>query len=99
MLWVIEAKNIKQPFENYNGIDEVMDDYVFYHASRKIEVGDEVLSIYQLDEDGTILSSYSPKQLAAKIEKLIAAKKMKQGGIGIYPGFTHYDIRGTKARW
>lgn len=43
--------------------------------------------------------SFTPKQLAARIEKLIAAGKMKQGGIGIYPGFTHYDIRGTKARW
>ena len=43
--------------------------------------------------------SYTPKKLAAVIEKLIAEKKMKQGGIGIYPGFTHYDIRGTKARW
>lgn len=43
--------------------------------------------------------SYTPKQLAAVIEKLIKAGKMKQGGLGIYPGFTHYDIRGTKARW
>lgn len=43
--------------------------------------------------------NYSPKQLAAVIEELIAAGKMKQGGIGVYPGFVHYDIRGTKARW
>ena len=43
--------------------------------------------------------SKSPKQLAAIIEKLIKEKKMKQGGLGIYPGFTHYDVRGTKARW
>ncbi len=43
--------------------------------------------------------SYTPKKLAAAIEKLIAEKKMKQGGLGIYPGFVHYDIRGTKARW
>ena len=43
--------------------------------------------------------SFTPKQLAAVIEKLIKAGKMKQGGIGVYPGFTHYDIRGTIARW
>jgi len=42
---------------------------------------------------------YKPKQLAAEIEKLIAAGKMKQGGIGIYASFVHYDIRGTAARW
>ena len=43
--------------------------------------------------------SKTPKQLAAIIEKLIAEGKMKQGGIGLYPGFVHYDIRGIKARW
>lgn len=41
----------------------------------------------------------TPKQLAAIIERLIKQGLVKQGGIGIYPGFTHYDIRGTKARW
>lgn len=45
------------------------------------------------------VKSKTPKQLAIVIEKLIAEGKMKQGGIGIYPGFVHYDIRGTKARW
>lgn len=43
--------------------------------------------------------SKTPKQLGAIIEKLIVEKKMKQGGVGIYPGFVHYDVRGTKARW
>lgn len=43
--------------------------------------------------------SKTPKQMAAIIEKLIEAKKMKQGGVGLYPGFVHYDVRGVKARW
>lgn len=42
---------------------------------------------------------YTPKKLAAVIERLIKAGKMKQGGLGIYPGFVHYDIRNYKARW
>ena len=42
---------------------------------------------------------FTPKQLAAKIEELIAAKKIDQGGLGIYATFVHYDIRGTRARW
>lgn len=41
----------------------------------------------------------TPKQLAKIIETLIAKKKMKQGGLGVYPGFIHYDVRGYKARW
>jgi uncharacterized protein YcbK (DUF882 family) len=43
--------------------------------------------------------NFTPKQLAARVERLIKAKKMKQGGLGIYSGFIHYDIRGEKARW
>lgn len=43
--------------------------------------------------------SKSPKQLAAFIEKLIAAGTLKFGGIGVYPGFVHVDIRQGKARW
>jgi len=42
---------------------------------------------------------YEPQQLSEVIELLILKGKMKQGGIGVYPNFVHYDIRGTKARW
>lgn len=45
------------------------------------------------------IEGYTPKQVAAIIEKLIAAGKMKQGGIGIYSTWVHYDVRGTAARW
>jgi uncharacterized protein YcbK (DUF882 family) len=40
-----------------------------------------------------------PKTLANLIEDLIAKDCIKQGGVGRYNTFTHYDIRGTKARW
>lgn len=46
-----------------------------------------------------VTRDHTPKELALIIEKLIIEKKMKQGGIGIYPSFVHYDVRGTKARW
>lgn len=45
------------------------------------------------------VKSKTPKQLAAIIEKLITEGKMKQGGLGLYPGFVHYDIRAKKSRW
>jgi len=41
----------------------------------------------------------SPKEVHQAIERLIAEGKMKQGGLGLYSTFVHYDIRGTKARW
>jgi uncharacterized protein YcbK (DUF882 family) len=45
------------------------------------------------------IEGYTPKQVAAIIEKLIASGKMKQGGLGIYSTWIHYDCRGTAARW
>lgn len=42
---------------------------------------------------------YTPKQLASIIKKLIKQGKMMQGGVGVYPSFVHYDIRGTETRW
>ena len=45
------------------------------------------------------IAGMTPKQVAAVIEKLIAAGKMEEGGIGIYSTWVHYDHRNTKARW
>lgn len=43
--------------------------------------------------------SKTPKQLAAFIEKLIGQNILKFGGMGIYKGFIHVDIRKDKTRW
>ena len=45
------------------------------------------------------VAGMTPKEVALVIEALIEQGKMKQGGIGIYPSWVHYDVRGTKARW
>lgn len=45
------------------------------------------------------VKSKSPRQLVAIIEKLIAQGKLRFGGIGLYPGFVHVDVRKGKARW
>lgn len=42
---------------------------------------------------------YSPKQIHARIENLIAEGKMKNGGLGLYNTFVHYDVRNYAARW
>jgi uncharacterized protein YcbK (DUF882 family) len=41
----------------------------------------------------------SPLSVSRVIEKLIQEGKIKEGGIGIYNTWVHYDIRGTKVRW
>ena len=40
-----------------------------------------------------------PKEVSEVIEQLISEGRMKEGGIGIYRSWVHYDIRGFKARW
>lgn len=45
------------------------------------------------------IEGMTPRQVAATIEYFIQTGKMKQGGLGVYPTFVHYDIRGKKARW
>lgn len=41
----------------------------------------------------------TPKQLKAIVEELIKEGKLSIGGIGLYSGFLHVDIREGKARW
>lgn len=41
----------------------------------------------------------SPEILGLKIENLIKEGKMKNGGLGIYPSFVHYDTKDYGDRW
>ena len=43
--------------------------------------------------------SKTPRQLYRIISKMIRDNEIKEGGLGLYKGFVHYDTRGTKARW
>ena len=45
------------------------------------------------------VTGIAPEVLHALISRLIHEGKIKQGGLGLYPLFVHYDVRGTLARW
>ena len=45
------------------------------------------------------VKGFTPDEVADKLEDLIKDLTISQGGIGRYDTFTHYDIRGIKARW
>lgn len=45
------------------------------------------------------IKDISPKIVYNAIELLIKSEKMKEGGLGLYNSWVHYDHRGTKARW
>jgi uncharacterized protein YcbK (DUF882 family) len=46
-----------------------------------------------------VVESKTPDEVANIIKFLISEGKMTQGGLKAYDTFTHYDIRGYKARW
>jgi uncharacterized protein YcbK (DUF882 family) len=45
------------------------------------------------------IAKVKPEDVAKAIELLIKDGKMKEGGLGIYRTWVHYDFRGYKARW
>lgn len=46
-----------------------------------------------------VVQGVSPDEVADALEFLISTGMLKEGGVGRYNTFTHYDIRGTRARW
>lgn len=46
-----------------------------------------------------VVKGVHPDKVADAIEELIAQGKMPEGGLGRYNTWTHFDIRGSKARW
>ena len=45
------------------------------------------------------VAGYPPKVVADTIERLIHEGRMVEGGLGRYKNFTHFDVRGRRARW
>lgn len=46
-----------------------------------------------------IVAGYSPAAVYAGIELAIAAGQVYDGGLGLYRGWVHYDIRKHHSRW
>lgn len=64
------------------------------------KVGSNDSSQHRLGKAADIkVEGVRPSTVADTIERLIAEGKISQGGLGRYAKFTHYDIRGTRARW
>lgn len=64
------------------------------------QVGGAVHSQHLLAKAADIhIEGLTPYQVSRIIEDLTHDEFMCQGGLGLYDTFTHYDIRGQKARW
>ena len=43
--------------------------------------------------------NHSPADVQGIVISMIKSGEMHQGGVGVYPSFLHYDVRGSAARW
>lgn len=72
----------------------------YRHPAYNKKIGGAPKSQHLLAKAADIVAkSYTPKQLKAVVERLIKAKKLWFGGVGLYPGFLHVDTRSKPARW
>lgn len=46
-----------------------------------------------------VIKGVTPIVIASCLEMMIMKGMVRQGGIGIYDTFVHYDVRGKRARW
>lgn len=64
------------------------------------KIGGAKNSFHTKGQAGDIrIEGMTPTAVKLAIETLIQQGKMKNGGIGVYPTFVHYDTRNTPARW
>ena len=97
--------NVKLLAKNLQALRDFLGQPLFLNSgyrtkayNTKVEGKDNSQHLIALAADVTCKSK-TPKQLKSIVEKLIKAGDMDEGGLGLYPGFLHYDARGTKARW
>lgn len=83
--------HIKKPIRVISG---------YRHPEYNKKIGGAKKSQHMLARAADIkVSGMAPSEVHATILKLIKAGEMKQGGLGKYSTFVHYDTRGTAARW
>ena len=84
-------KHIGQPIRVTSG---------FRSKEHNKKIGGALNSFHVLGMAADIqVAKVKPEDVAKAIELLIKEGKMKEGGLGIYRTWVHYDFRGTKARW
>ena len=77
---------------------KVNSSYRCLHHNRNIGSNDSSQHVLGKAAD-IVIKGQIPEQTANLLEVLIDNNEISQGGLGIYNTFTHYDIRGRKARW
>jgi uncharacterized protein YcbK (DUF882 family) len=95
---VIELANNLQIIRDYIDLPiTILSAYRTENHNKK--VGGAKKSQHLQGKAADLLTELNSKKLYDIIEFLINEGKIKEGGLGLYENFVHYDIRGVKARW
>lgn len=98
-------KNIRELAKNLDVIREYIGKPIHVNSGYRspdhnIAVGGVTNSFHMIGKASDIhVKGMTTTELKNIIEKLINEGKISQGGLGFYPTWVHYDIRGIKARW
>lgn len=69
-------------------------------AEHNLKIGGALKSFHVTGQAADIkVAGFTPRQVFDAIEALIKAGKMKEGGLGLYASWVHYDTRGKRIRW
>ena len=97
--------NIQELAENLQIVRDMLDEPIKINSGWRCEEYNRKIkgakkSQHLLGKAADIrIKDLTPDEVANAIDKLQEGGFIKKGGLGRYNSFTHYDIRGRKARW
>lgn len=72
----------------------------FRSKEHNAKIGGALKSLHVTGQAADItVPGVTPAAVYAAIEALIKDGKMREGGLGLYPRWVHYDTRGKRIRW
>jgi uncharacterized protein YcbK (DUF882 family) len=72
----------------------------FRSEAHNLRIGGALKSFHVTGQAADIkVTGATPRQVFDTIEALIKAGKMREGGLGLYSTWVHYDTRGKRIRW
>ena len=101
----VYMKNVVRLAENLQVLRDHIDRPIYVNSGyRTIKynkaVGGSAMSQHLCGKAADIrVKGMSSREVYSAIKILISIDEMEEGGLGLYKGFVHYDIRGIKARW